>query len=79
MVFGVGPDSSLFDPENIGALSNVPVYRHVESWQYNRFLVLFNLGSSLTPNGKATFQAIIDGAGDTKDEELGELDNIRAT
>ncbi|MDR2164935.1 MAG: type II secretion system GspH family protein [Zoogloeaceae bacterium] len=91
VAFGVGPDSTLFDPSIIGALSNVPVYRHVENWQYNRFLVLFNVGSvtpaaaasytftNLSSNGKATFQAIIDGAGDTKDEELGEVDNIRAT
>jgi prepilin-type N-terminal cleavage/methylation domain-containing protein len=74
IVFGAGPDSTLFNPAIIGALSNTPVYRHVENWQYNRFLVLWNVAS-----GQASFQAIIDGAGDTKDEELGEIDNIRAT
>lgn len=74
VAFGIGPDSTLFDPSIIGALSNVPVYRHVEQDEYNRFIVLFN-----TISGEATFQAIIDGAGDTKDEELGELDNVRTT
>lgn len=76
LAFGIGPDSSLFNPSTIGALSNVPVYRHVAPTEYNRFIVLFNTS---TTGGQATFQAIIDGAGDTKDEELGEVDNVRKT
>jgi len=32
LAFGVGPDSSLFDPSIIGALSNSPVYRHVANF-----------------------------------------------
>lgn len=76
IAFGVGPDSSLFNPSTIGALSNVPVYRHVPPTEYNRFVVLFNTS---TTGGQATFQAIVDGAGDTKDEELGEVDNVRKT
>jgi prepilin-type N-terminal cleavage/methylation domain-containing protein len=92
VAFGIGPDATLFDPAKIGALSNVPVYRHVTSDEYNRFVVLFNLYpydaklDTDTGNyeyrlikGQATFQAIIDGAGDTKDEELGEVDNVRPT
>lgn len=79
VAFGVGPDSSLFNPSIIGALSNSPVYRHVANTEYNRFIVLWNTGSALVPAGQATFQAIVDGAGDTKDEELGEVDNIRKT
>ncbi|GHT89819.1 hypothetical protein AGMMS49545_01200 [Betaproteobacteria bacterium] len=79
IAFGVGPDSTLFNPEIIGALSSVPTYRHVDPDEYNRFIVLWNVGSATAPAGVASFQAIIDGAGDTKDEELGELDNIRAT
>ncbi|HNQ04054.1 MAG TPA: type II secretion system protein [Thiobacillaceae bacterium] len=73
---GAGPDSTLFNPSIIGALSNVPVYRHTAPGEYNRFIVLWNVSD---PGGQATFQAIIDGAGDTKDEELGEVDNLRAT
>lgn len=76
--FGVGPDSSLFNPSIIGALSNVPVYRHVAANEYNRFIVLFK-AEGTGVRGQAVFQAIIDGAGDTKDEELGEVDNVRAT
>lgn len=79
VAFGVGPDSSLFNPSLIGALSNTPVYRHVANTEYNRFIVLWNTGSAAKPAGQATFQAIIDGAGDTKDEELGEVDNVRKT
>lgn len=85
VAFGVGADSSLFNPAIIGALSNTPVYRHVANNEYNRFIVLFKIGSALeTPanlavNGQATFHAIVDGAGDTKDEELGEVDNTRPT
>lgn len=79
IAYGVGPDSSLFNPSTIGALSNVPVYRHTAPGEYNRFVVLFNTGTATVPLGQATFQAIVDGAGDTKDEELGEVDNIRKT
>ncbi|MDR2364532.1 MAG: type II secretion system GspH family protein [Zoogloeaceae bacterium] len=96
VAFGVGPDSTLFDPAKIGALSNVPVYRHVASDEYNRFIVLWNLNPATetietdedgaydkstyrSAGGQASFQAIIDGAGDTKDEELGEVDNVRPT
>lgn len=79
IAFGVGPDSTLFDPSIIGAMSNSPVYRHVSNVEYNRFIVLWNTGSAAKPAGQATFQAIIDGAGDTKDEELGEVDNVRKT
>lgn len=76
VAFGVGADSTLFNPSIIGALSNTPVYRHVTNEEYNRFIVLWNVS---TAGGQATFQAIIDGAGDTKDEELGEVDNVRRT
>lgn len=78
VAFGVGPDSTLFNPATLGALSNVPVYRHVEPDEYNRFVVLFKVAGQGV-NGQATFQAIVDGAGDTKDEELGEVDNVRST
>lgn len=79
IAYGVGPDSTLFNPSTIGSLSNSPVYRHTAPGEYNRFIVLFNTGTTAKPMGQATFQAIIDGAGDTKDEELGEVDNIRKT
>ena len=79
LAFGAGPDSTLFNPANIGALSNVPVYRHVANNEYNRFIVLFKVSDVSATGGIATFHAVVDGAGDTKDEELGEVDNIRAT
>jgi prepilin-type N-terminal cleavage/methylation domain-containing protein len=82
IAFGVGADSTLFESENIGAMTGAPVYRHVEKDEYNRFIVLFNVGKYEEGDYKpqpAVFQAIIDGAGDTKDEELGEIDNVRPT
>lgn len=79
VVFGVGPDASLFDTTKYGAMTSVPIYRHVNPDEYNRFIVLFNVGPTTGTFDKATFTAIIDGAGDTKDEELGEFDNVRPT
>jgi prepilin-type N-terminal cleavage/methylation domain-containing protein len=78
VAFGVGADSTLFDPTRYAALSHAPIYRHVEPDEYNRFIVLFKV-SGVNVADKAIFQAIVDGAGDTKDEELGELDNVRPT
>lgn len=79
VAFGIGPDSTLFEAARYGAMTSTPIYRHVDADEYNRFIVLFNVGSTATPAAKATLQAIIDGAGDTKDEELGEFDNVRPT
>ncbi len=84
MAAGLGPNSTLFDKRILGGLSTVPVYRHVSETEYNRFIALFNIG---TTNGTATptaidqvlLVAIVDGAGDTKEEELGEWDGTRNT
>ncbi|MBP8278577.1 MAG: prepilin-type N-terminal cleavage/methylation domain-containing protein [Propionivibrio sp.] len=79
VAFGAGSEATLFDPTKLGALSTSPIYRHVEPDEYNRFIVLFKVSGVGVNSGKALFQAIVDGAGDTKDEELGELDNVRNT
>jgi prepilin-type N-terminal cleavage/methylation domain-containing protein len=76
VALGIGPDSSLFDPSRRGAMTGAPIYRHVAADEYNRFVVLFNVDETA---GEVRLQAIIDGAGDTKDEELGEWDNTRPT
>lgn len=76
VALGIGPDTSLFNPALRGAMTTVPVYRHVAADEYNRFVALFNVDSVV---GEVRLQAIIDGAGDTKDEELGEWDNTRPT
>jgi prepilin-type N-terminal cleavage/methylation domain-containing protein len=76
VAFGVGPDATLFDPTKYASLSQAPIYRHVDPDEYNRFVVLFKVYAT---GQKADFIAIVDGAGDTKDEELGELDNVRET
>lgn len=74
--FGIGPDSTLFDPRTKGALNNTPTYRHVTQDEYNRFVGLFGIN---TINTELELVAIVDGAGDTKDEELGEWDGTRGT
>lgn len=76
VALGIGPDSTLFDPSRRGAMSTVPTYRHVAADEYNRFIALFNIDTTV---GEVRLQGVIDGAGDTKDEELGEWDNTRPT
>ena len=84
MVVGAGPASTLFEGGKLGALSSVPVYRHVAKDQYNRFMVIFGIGTYdgsgvIVPTDQVTLVAILDGAGDTKEEELGEWDGTRNT
>jgi prepilin-type N-terminal cleavage/methylation domain-containing protein len=76
VALGIGPSMDLFNPEKRGAMTTVPVYRHVEPTEYNRFVALLNVD---TAKSEVRLQAIIDGAGDTKDEELGEWDGTRPT
>jgi hypothetical protein len=54
------------------------IYRHVEPDEYKHFVVPFKV-SDVGVGDKPIFQAIVDGAGDTGDEELGELDEVRPT
>ncbi|MFT5448695.1 MAG: prepilin-type N-terminal cleavage/methylation domain-containing protein [Gammaproteobacteria bacterium] len=84
MAVGLGPSSTLFDKRILGAMSTVPVYRHVSATEYNRFIALFQVGvtnSTATPDAvdQVLLIGIVDGAGDTKEEELGEWDGTRNT
>jgi len=89
LAVGVGPSSDLFNANELGGMTSVPVYRHVNPDQYNRFIALFEVatatydlaGTSWTIEAKdqVSFAAIVDGAGDTKEEELGEWDGTRNT
>jgi prepilin-type N-terminal cleavage/methylation domain-containing protein len=76
VALGVGPGTDLLDPSTYGGLTSVPVYRHVEPHEYAGYIVLLRVDGE---KGTVTFAGVIDGAGDTKDEELGELDNLRNT
>lgn len=93
-VFGIGPASTLFGSgtPGIGAggpdglLATCPYYRHVGPLEYNRFLALFKIGKvaaaetdNYSPMGGAIFLGVVDSAGDTAEEELGEWDGTRAT
>jgi len=87
MAVGTGPSSELFDASELGGMTSVPVYRHVAQDQYNRYIALFHIANIEDVGGTATFVAadqvnlvgIVDGAGDTKEEELGEWDGTRNT
>lgn len=85
MAVGLGPSSTLFNANDLGGLTSVPVYRHVSETEYNRFVALFNIGTvNATTDGivageQLTLASIVDGAGDTKEEELGEWDGTRNT
>ncbi|MBL0711897.1 MAG: type II secretion system protein [Colwellia sp.] len=85
MAVGLGPSSNLFNANDLGGLTTVPVYRHVSGTEYNRFTALFNIGKvNATSDGidaadQVSLAAIVDGAGDTKEEELGEWDGTRNT
>ncbi len=86
MVVGVGPSSTLFNANDLGGMTTVPVYRHVSELQYGRFAALFEIGTfdgvgagTYLPSEQVNLVAIVDGAGDTKEEELGEWDGTRNT
>ncbi len=89
MAVGIGPSSNLFNANELGGMTSVPVYRHVSPTQYNRFIALFEIGTSTwdatggtwttVASDQVSFSAIVDGAGDTKEEELGEWDGTRNT
>jgi prepilin-type N-terminal cleavage/methylation domain-containing protein len=84
LLTGVGPSSSLFNANELGGMTTVPVYRHVKPDEYNRFIAAWNVGSydgagTLVPGDQAELVAILDGALDTKEEELGEWDGTRNT
>jgi prepilin-type N-terminal cleavage/methylation domain-containing protein len=85
MAVGLGPSSSLFNANDLGGLTSVPVYRHVSGTEYNRFIALWNVGTytdnagAFVAGDQVTLTAIVDGAGDTKEEELGEWDGTRNT
>lgn len=90
MTVGFGPASNLFDASVIGGLTSVPVYRHVAADQYNRFIGVFKIGTYDSTNAdggsngvlaidQVSMVTVVDGAGDTKEEELGEWDGTRNT
>ncbi|MEM9099476.1 MAG: type II secretion system protein [Pseudomonadota bacterium] len=83
MVLGAGPSSTLFDASELGGLTSVPVYRHVAQDEYQRFFILFHVATSTAGAFLAVDQVniagVVDSAGDTKEEELGEWDGTRNT
>lgn len=88
LAVGFGPASTLFDANSLSGLTSVPVYRHVAADQYNRFIGIFDVGTfdvanggtdGIVPKDQVSLVTVVDGAGDTKEEELGEWDGTRNT
>ena len=84
LLTGIGPSSTLFDANELGGMTTVPVYRHVKPDEYNRFIAVWNVGhfdgaGAITAGDQCELVAIVDGALDTKEEELGEWDGTRNT
>jgi hypothetical protein len=84
LLLGIGPACTLFDTNTLGGMTTVPVYRHVKANEYNRFMSVWNVGTydadgDIVAAASAELVAIIDGALDTKEEELGEWDGTRNT
>lgn len=88
MLTGVGPSSTLFNANELGGMTTVPVYRHVKTDEYNRFIAVWNIGTygegsggtdKIIAGDQIELVAIVDGALDTKEEELGEWDGTRNT
>ncbi len=83
MTVGLGPASNLFNANDLGGLTSVPVYRHVSGTEYGRFMAIFNVGTfasgAIVATDQVSLVSIVDGAGDTKEEELGEWDGTRNT
>ncbi len=83
LITGIGPSSTLFDVNTLGGMTTVPIYRHVGVDEYSRFLAVWNVGTyastEIVAGEQLELTAIIDGALDTKEEELGEWDGTRNT
>ncbi|OAM90558.1 prepilin-type N-terminal cleavage/methylation domain-containing protein [Termitidicoccus mucosus] len=92
LLTGIGPSSTLFDTNSLGGMTTVPVYRHVKPDEYNRFIAVWNVGyvtdsgddplpsaASFVVGDQIDLVTILDGALDTKEEELGEWDGTRNT
>ncbi len=84
MAVGLGPSSNLFAANSLGGMTSVPVYRHVGAGDYNRFMAIWDIGSydatgEIVMDDQPSLTTIVDGAGDTKEEELGEWDGSRNT
>ncbi len=84
LLTGIGPSSSLFDVNSLGGMTTVPIYRHVTVDQYSRFIAVWNIGTydvnqDIVAGDQLELTTILDGALDTKEEELGEWDGTRNT
>jgi prepilin-type N-terminal cleavage/methylation domain-containing protein len=76
IAFGLGNNSTIInDNPNLQGnvnLSAVPNYPDVKKNEYNRYILLYNVGSETSPRQKAKLQAVLDTRGDFIDEELAE-------
>lgn len=76
VALGLGNNCSMLadDPSTVGdvKLSAAPYYVDVSPTTYNRYILLYNLGTPNSPLAKAKLQAVVDSRGDFLDEEFAE-------
>jgi hypothetical protein len=73
LAFGLGDQSTLVAPATTGggvALAAAPTSPSVKKQHYARFVALYNVGSSSSPNPRALLQAVLDADGAVLDEKL---------
>lgn len=77
VAFGFGNNASIFKADQTANsdvnLSQAPTYADVPKDRYNRYVLLYNLGSVAAPFAKAKLQAVVDSNGDFLDEEIAEF------
>jgi prepilin-type N-terminal cleavage/methylation domain-containing protein len=76
IAFGLGNNASIFRPAtgpSSVSLAQAPNYGNTAKHEYNRFVLLYNIGPAAAPFGKAKLQAVVDTFGDFVDEELAEF------
>lgn len=78
IAFGLGNNASIFkaDSAAVGGdvnLSQAPNYPNVAKNEYNRYVLLYNVGPAGAELPKAKLQAVVDAKGDFLDEELAEF------
>lgn len=76
VAFGIGPSATLFNPNYAGALNRPGQDSTVPSDKYNRYVALFETGTTATPSTEATLYGVVSARGKTFDQELGTWNGV---
>lgn len=70
---GLGNNASIFNSGGKTGLAQPPAYGNTQKNEYNRYVLLYNVGSLASPRAKAKLQAVVDTSGHFLDETLAEF------